>query len=56
MCVCAAPGCSGEHHEGEDAQERREVVVLLARQKQRQQIGNFTQILFRGIISSCVSD
>lgn len=32
-CLCSAPGCSGERHEGEDAQERREVVVLLARQK-----------------------
>lgn len=40
-CVCSATGCSGEHHEGEDAQERREVVVLLAGQKQQHQIGNF---------------
>lgn len=41
-CVCARAlpsDCSGEHHEGEDAQERREVVVLLARQEQRQQSG-----------------
>lgn len=35
LCVCSTPGCSGEHHEGEDAEERREVVVLLERQKQR---------------------
>lgn len=40
-CVCSTSDCSREHHEGEDAQERREVVVLLERQKQQLQIGNF---------------
>lgn len=41
--VCSPSDCSGEHHEGEDAKERREVVVLLARQKQRQQSGKFVR-------------
>lgn len=46
-CVClfpasiSAPGRGGEGHEGEDAQERREVVVLLARQEQQRQICKF---------------
>lgn len=42
LCVCVrvAPDCSGKHHEGEDAQERREVVVLLERPKQQHKIGN----------------
>lgn len=46
-CVClfpvllSAPGRGGEGDEGEDAQERREVVVLLARQKQQHQICKF---------------
>lgn len=40
--LLSAPGCGGEGHEGEDAQERREVVVLLARQKQQHQICKFT--------------
>lgn len=40
VCVCSCAECSGEHHEGEDAQERREVVVLLERPKQQHQICN----------------
>lgn len=47
FCVClgpvllSAPGYSGEDREGEDAQERWEVVVLLARQEQQQQTCKF---------------
>lgn len=54
-CLLSAPGCSGEDHEGEDAQERREVVVLLARQKQQHQICKFaysrntSDLSYRGI-------
>lgn len=46
LCVFfVAPGRGGEHHEGEDAQERREVVVLLARQKQQHQIGDSSPLI-----------
>lgn len=38
--LCAfAPGCGGERHEGQDAQERRPLVVLVAGKKQQLQIG-----------------
>lgn len=38
--LCAfAPGYGGEHHEGEDAQERRTLVVLVAGQEQQLQVG-----------------
>lgn len=46
-CVClgpvlfSAPGHGGEGHEGEDAQERREVVVLLERQEQQHKTCKF---------------
>lgn len=54
-CVCSAPGCSGDDHEGEDAQERREVVVLLARQKQQHQICKFLLTLDKVKVSESVA-
>lgn len=59
-CVCldpvflSAPGRGGEGHEGEDAQERGEVVVLLAKQKQQHQISKFTDSLKR--LSSAIEE
>lgn len=49
--LCAfAPGYSGEHHEGEDAQERRTLVVLMAGQKQQLKVGTVESL---GIYFAC---
>ena len=41
VCAWLSPGLSGEHHEGEDAKERRTLVVLMEEQEQRLQISEY---------------
>lgn len=38
VCAWLSPGLSGQHHEREDAKERRTLVVFMEEQEQRLQI------------------
>lgn len=45
VCARLSPGLSGEHHEREDAKERRTLVVFMEEQEQQLQIGKLSDTL-----------